>query len=109
MSDNKIDTTSKVEQDESSKDSSFDRKRRIIGAICGPICAILVWITPISGLTPEGHKLLAIITLVALWWITEPIPIPVTSLLGPTLCVVFDVAKMIEAFAAVANPVSCLF
>ena len=33
MSDNKIDTTSKVEQDESSKDSSFDRKRRIIGAI----------------------------------------------------------------------------
>ena len=109
MSDNKIDTTSKVEQDESSKDSSFDRKRRIIGAICGPICAILVWITPISGLTPEGHKLLAIITLVALWWITEPIPIPVTSLLGPTLCVVFDVAKMKEAFAAFANPMIFLF
>jgi sodium-dependent dicarboxylate transporter 2/3/5 len=98
-----------VEQEDSNKDSSFDRKRRIIGAICGPICAILVWFTPISGLSPEGHKLLAIMTLVALWWITEPIPIPVTSLLGPTLCVVFDVVKMKEAFAAFANPMIFLF
>jgi sodium-dependent dicarboxylate transporter 2/3/5 len=109
MSDKTIDTTSKVEQEDSNKDSSFDRKRRIIGAICGPICAILVWFTPISGLSPEGHKLLAIMTLVALWWITEPIPIPVTSLLGPTLCVVFDVVKMKEAFAAFANPMIFLF
>ena len=50
------------------KDSTFDRRRRIIGAICGPLCALLVWITPIEGLTPEAHKLLAIMTLVALWW-----------------------------------------
>lgn len=109
MSDNKIDTTNEVSNEESNKDSSFDRKRRLIGAICGPICAILVWITPIAGLSPEGHKLLAIMTLVALWWITEPIPIPVTSLLGPTLCVVFDVVKMKEAFAAFANPMIFLF
>ena len=109
MSDKTIDITSKVEQEDFNKDSSFDRKRRIIGAICGPVCAILVWFTPISGLSPEGHKLLAIMTLVALWWITEPIPIPVTSLLGPTLCVVFDVVKMKEAFAAFANPMIFLF
>ena len=106
------DTTKKtepLEQEQSNQDSSFDRKRRIIGAIFCPICAILVWITPISGLTPEGHKLLAIMTLVALWWITEPVPIPVTSLIGPTLCVVFDVVKMKEAFAAFANPMIFLF
>ena len=106
------DTTKKtepLEQEQSNQDSSFDSKRRIIGAIFGPICAILVWITPSSGLTPEGHKLLAIMTLVALWWITEPVPIPVTSLIGPTLCVVFDVVKMKEAFAAFANPMIFLF
>lgn len=91
------------------QDSSFDKKRRIIGAILGPICALLVWFTPIMNLSPEAHKLLAIITLVALWWITEPIPIPVTSLLGPTLCVVLDVVKMKEAFAAFANPMIFLF
>ena len=91
------------------KQSSFDKKRRIIGAICGPICALLVWFTPITGLSPEAHKLLAIMTLVALWWITEPVPIPVTSLIGPTLCVVFGVVKMKDAFAAFANPMIFLY
>ena len=86
-----------------------NRKRRITGAICGPICAFLVFITPIAGLSPQAHTLLSIMTLVALWWITEPIPIPVTSLLGPTLCVVFGVVKMKEAFAAFANPMIFLF
>nr|WP_272866886.1 DASS family sodium-coupled anion symporter [Hallella bergensis] len=36
-------------------------------------------------------------------------PIPVTSLIGPTLCVVFGVVKMKEAFAAFANPMIFLF
>jgi sodium-dependent dicarboxylate transporter 2/3/5 len=94
---------------ELNQDSGFDRKRRIVGAIGGPICAFLVFITPIAGLSPQAHTLLAIMTLVALWWITEPIPIPVTSLLGPTLCVVFGVVKMKEAFAAFANPMIFLF
>ena len=97
------------EQTAINPDSKFDRNRRYAGAVFGPICALLVWITPIGGLTPEAHKLLAIMTLVALWWITEPIPIPVTSLLGPTLCVVFGVVKMKEAFAAFANPMIFLF
>ena len=88
---------------------AFDRKRRAIGMICGPICALLVFITPIAGLTVEAHKLLAIMTLVALWWITEPIPIPVTSLLGPTLAVVCGVLPMGTAFAAFANPMIFLF
>jgi len=91
------------------KDSAFDRKRRIVGAIGGPLCALLVWFTPIEALSPEAHKLLAIMTLVALWWITEPVPIPVTSLIGPTLCVVLGVVKMKEAFAAFANPMIFLF
>lgn len=94
---------------EQNQDSGFDRKRRVTGAICGPICAFLVFITPIAGLSPQAHTLLSIMTLVALWWITEPIPIPVTSLLGPTLCVVFGVVKMKEAFAAFANPMIFLF
>ena len=97
------------EQTAINPNSKFDRNRRYTGAIFGPICALLVWITPISGLTPEAHKLLAVMTLVALWWITEPIPIPVTSLLGPTLCVVCGVVKMKEAFAAFANPMIFLF
>ena len=89
--------------------SKFDRRRRLIGAICAPICALLVYFTPIADISPEAHKLLSIMTLVCLWWITEPIPIPVTSLVGPTLCVVFGVVKMKDAFAAFANPMIFLF
>ena len=91
------------------QDSSFDRKRHIVGAILGPLCAFLVWITPIEALTPEAHHLLAIMSLVAIWWICEPVPIPVTSLVGPTLCVILGVVNMKTAFAAFANPMIFLF
>ena len=88
---------------------AFDRKRRTFGMICGPICAILVMITPIPDLPLPAHKLLAIMTLIALWWITEPIPIPVTSLLGPTLAVICGVVGAKDAYAAFANPMIFLF
>ena len=92
-----------------SESSSFDKKRHIVGAIVGPLCALLVWLTPIAGLDAVQHKLLAIMSLVAIWWITEPVPIPVTSLLGPTLCVLFGVAPMKTSFASFANPMIFLF
>ena len=91
------------------KDSSFDRKRHILGAVLGPLCAILVWLTPIDGLPGEAHRLLSVMSLVAIWWITEPIAIPVTSLLGPTLCVLLGVVPMKEAFESFANPMIFLF
>ena len=83
--------------------------RKTIGAIAGPVLAILIWFTPISGLEAEAHHLLAIMALVAIWWITEPVPIPVTSLLGPTLCVIVGVAPMGKAFENFANPMIVLF
>ncbi len=77
--------------------------------IFGPLLAIVVMLTPIDALTLEAHKLLAIMVLVALWWITEPIPIPVTSLLGPTLSVIVGAVPASAAFAAFANPMIFLF
>ena len=91
------------------QDASFDRKRHIFGAIMGPLCALLIWVTPIESLTPEQHRLLAVMALVAIWWITEPVAIPVTSLLGPTLCVLVGVAPMKTAFDSFANPMIFLF
>lgn len=88
---------------------SFDRKRRISGAILGPLCAIILWFLPIHGLSDPAHHLLAIMALVSIWWITEPVPIPVTSLLGPTLCVVLGIVQMEEAFSNFANPIIFLF
>lgn len=93
------------------QESSFDRKRHIFGAIFGPVFALLVYSLPIAGLAdnPEAHKLLAIVTFVAFWWICEPVPIPVTSLIAPTLCVIFGVTSATNAFSAFANPMIFLF
>ena len=87
---------------------SFDT-RRIVGSILGPALAVIVWCLPIEALSTSAHNLLSIMALVATWWITEPVPIPVTSLLGPTLCVIFEVAPATEAFANFANPMIFLF
>ena len=91
------------------KDNSFDRKRHLTGAVLGPLCAILLWFLPINGLSEPAHHLLAVMSLVAIWWITEPVAIPVTSILGPTLCVVLGIVPMEKAFANFANPMIFLF
>ena len=90
-------------------ETTFDRRRRTFGLIFAPIIAVAVMLTPIDALTLEAHKLLAIMILVALWWITEPVPIPVTSLLGPTLAVVTGAIPVNAAFASFANPMIFLF
>lgn len=83
--------------------------RRIVGAVMGPLCALLIWLMPIGELTGNAHHMLAVMSLVAIWWITEPVPIPVTSLLGPTLCVVLGIAPIKDAFSNFANPMIFLF
>lgn len=90
-------------------EQAFDRKRRTIGLFGAPLLAVLIFFTPIDGLSLEAHKLLSIMVLIALWWITEPVPIPVTSLLGPVLAVVTGVVNANTAFAAFANPMIFLF
>jgi sodium-dependent dicarboxylate transporter 2/3/5 len=62
-----------------------------------------------DGLSPEAHKLAAIIALVITFWVTEALPLAVTALLGPTLAVMLQVAPIGPAFAPMANPIVFLF
>lgn len=88
---------------------AFDRKRKSLGIVLGPLLALAILACPIAGLQRDAHMLLAIMALVCTWWITEPIPIPVTSLLGPVLCVVSGVSSAPSALASFANPMIFLF
>lgn len=83
--------------------------RKLTGAVLGPLCAVLLWLIPIDGLSDQAHHMLAIMSLIAIWWITEPVAIPVTSVLGPTLCVVLGIAPIKDAFEQFANPMIFLF
>lgn len=51
----------------------------------------------------------AILGFVVVYWITEPIPIPITALLGPILCIMTAVGPAKEVLAPFAHPVIFLF
>lgn len=90
-------------------DHYFDNMRHAIGAILGPLSALIICFISIPGMQPQQQHLLAIMAWTSIWWICEPVPIPVTSLLGPTLCVLIGIAPMKDVFAAFANPMIFLF
>lgn len=64
------------------KDPRSYSKAQLIGLILGPLlfALTLLFFKP-ADLSPEGVAILASTMWIATWWITEAIPIPVTSLL----------------------------
>jgi sodium-dependent dicarboxylate transporter 2/3/5 len=66
-------------------------------------------LTSFPGLTPQAHRLAAIIAAVVVLWVTEALPLPVTALLGVAAAVALGVAPAREAFAPFADPLMFLF
>jgi len=87
----------------------FERFRRRVGLFLGPLVCLTLYLLPMRSLSSRAHILAAIISWIIVWWITEPIPIPVTSLLGAALCVVTGVAGVKEAFGHFSDPIIFLF
>ena len=81
-----------------------------VGLILGPIVfIIMLLITPPDGMTSAAMKVAAITTLMAIWWITEAVPIPATSLLPILLYPLLDVMKVGDVTAKYADPTIYLF
>ncbi|TYS61991.1 DASS family sodium-coupled anion symporter [Bacillus infantis] len=57
-------------------------KAQLIGLFLGPLLFLLIslLVSP-EGMSREAAKVLAVVAWVATWWVTEAIPIPLTSLL----------------------------
>jgi len=91
------------------EEQKFDHMRKTIGLVLGPALGLLVYFMPIAGLKEQAHSLLAIVAFVATWWITEPVPIPVTSLLGPVLAALLGIVTPAKAFEPFSNPLIFLF
>ncbi len=60
----------------------FERMRRRVGLFLGPLVFLTFYLLPMSSLSSRAHILAAVIGWVIIWWITEPVPIPATALLG---------------------------
>jgi len=87
----------------------FERMRRTLGLFLGPLVFLTLYFLPMRSLNSRAHVLAAVIGWVIVWWVSEPIPIPATSLLGAALCVITGVIGAKEAFAHFSDPIIFLF
>ena len=93
----------------SPKEERFEKYRKSIGYFLGPVLAAILYFIPMPSISPQAHMLTVIIGWVVVWWITEPVPIPVTAVLGAALCVVLGVADAKTVFRPFADPIIFLF
>jgi len=92
----------------SSAEETFNRGRQTFGLIAGPVLAVAVLLIPL-GLPEPAQRVAAVLLLMIILWMTEALPLAVTALIGPTLCVMLGVATAQAAFAPFADPVIFLF
>ncbi len=93
--------------------SSYQRRQYVrekLGTWIGPGLFVLFMLIP----APEGLKSAAWQTAgiglwMAVWWMSEAVPIPITSLLPLILFPLLDIAPIREAAAPYANPLIYLF
>ena len=93
----------------SSSEERFEHVRQKAGLFLAPAFLLVLWFAPMGGLGADAHRLLAILGAVVTLWITEAVPLPVTALLGPALCVLAGVGPAKEVFRSFADPIIFLF
>ena len=80
------------------------------GLFAGPAAATLVYLLlPSEGLAPAGRATLAIGTLMAIWWLSEAIPLEATALIPLAAFPIAGVARTKAAAAPYVDEVIFLF
>ncbi len=79
--------------------------RQSIGLLLGPISFLGIYITSPFELAPEAAAVFASTAWVVIWWVTEAIPIPVTSLLPIVLFPLTGVMTVGSATGPYADPI----
>ncbi len=84
--------------------------RNQVGYFLGPILfIIMLLVPPPSGMELTAWRVAAITVLMAVWWITEAIPIPATALLPIALFPLLNIMPSAKATAPYANHLIFLF
>lgn len=90
-------------------EEKFESWRQKISLFLGPLLAVILLLAPMPGLNAPAHTLAAIIGWVVVWWIGEPVPIPVSAILGAVLCILAGVGDARTVLAPFAEPTIFLF
>ena len=83
--------------------------KKKVGLLVAPTLACLVYLIPFPNLPVNAHVLASILVWVVVSWITEALPLAVTSLLGAAFCVVAGLGTVKAVFSAFAHPIIFLF
>lgn len=82
---------------------------KIVKLLSGPLAYFIIQATPFEGLSPEGRAVLACTIWIALWWITEAVEIPVTSLLPIVIFPLSGALSIGETTSSYGNPIIYLY
>jgi solute carrier family 13 (sodium-dependent dicarboxylate transporter), member 2/3/5 len=98
---------------ESSPDPSEERgfgPAQRFGALVGPLLFVVMLLSPApDGLPMEGWRTAAVVVLMAIWWMTEAIPISATALLPLVMFPLMGVDTIQSTAAPYAHPMIFLF
>ena len=83
--------------------------RRRIGLVLGLALFAGIVAVPLPGIPPEARRMLAVAAIMAAWWITEALPLPVTSLLPLVLLPTLGITTAEGAAAPYGNHLVYLF
>jgi sodium-dependent dicarboxylate transporter 2/3/5 len=82
------------------------RRKQVVGIVAALLgAALLLGLPTPAGLPAGGHRLAALFLLCLVLWVTEALPLAVTSLLALALQPLFGVASLPAAFAGFISPV----
>ena len=85
---------------------AYKKKGFTIGLL---VFVLMLFMPAPDGLTENAWKVAAIVSLMAIWWATEAIPVPVTALLPLALFPLFQITSFKSAALPYANPNIYLF
>ncbi|MSO98406.1 MAG: DASS family sodium-coupled anion symporter [Rhodospirillaceae bacterium] len=85
-------------------------KRQLFGLFTGLAAfGVLVFLPPPEGMSDKGIDVAAVLALMAIWWICEPVPVYATALIPLVLFPLLGVMEIKTAAAPYANPTIFLF
>lgn len=86
------------------------RSVSMTGLVLGPLLFIIMFnVSPSEGLGSEGIAVAAVATWMAIWWMTEAVPLAVTALLPLALFPVLGVNALDRTAQSYAHPLIFLF
>lgn len=81
----------------------------LIGRVLGPAVAIAVLLLPAGGVSALGQRVAALVLWMAVWWVTEAVPVAVTSLLPLVVLPLAGVRSVREVAPNYGNHMIFLF